>query len=100
MEKDIIVNMAPTKAERETLYHICDGEKMVECDSTIPRDYNKCVRRGWEITQRYVTKDGKTVGMRLKAPLKALSVRSAEPQTRNVSAETLAKLAAGRAKRL
>lgn len=99
MENDIIVSVVPTKCERETLFSISAVDDYVECDSTIPRDFNKCLRQGWTVVRRYVTSDGTVVGLVCRAPIKSLCVRKSTPIKRAANPETIAKMKEARAQK-
>lgn len=91
--KDTILTTRLSNEERETYYHINYGENTVICDSTIPRDYKKCVKQNWTILERLIY-DGAVVGMILQAPRKSLSIRNANgmsEEQKAISAERMRK---------
>ena len=77
-------------AEREThIYRDDDGWTM---DSTVPKDFNAALRKGWTPVEQTVYEDGTVCGMILKAIPSAVTIRKnaarsvAEEQKRKATA--------------
>ena len=70
-------------AEREThIYRDDDGWVM---DSTVPKDFNAALRKGWTPVEQTVYDDGTVCGMILKAIPSAVTIR--KNAARSVSEE-------------
>ena len=67
--------------ERET--HIYRDEKGWVMDSTVPKDFNAALRKGWEPVAQTVYEDGTVCGMVLRAMPSAITIR--KNTTRSVS---------------
>lgn len=81
-------------SEREThIYRSDDGWVM---DSTVPKDYNAAMRKGWVPVEQTVYDDGTVCGMILKAIPSAVTIR--KNVARSVSEEQREKAAAALAK--
>lgn len=81
-------------SEREThIYRSGDGWTM---DSTVPKDFNAALRKGWTPVEQTVYDDGTVCGMILKAIPSAVTIR--KNAARNVSGEQREKAAAALAK--
>ena len=81
-------------AEREThIYRDDDGWVM---DSTIPKDFNAALRKGWTPVEQTVYDDGTVCGMILKAIPSAVTIR--KNAARSVSEEQKRKATAALAK--
>lgn len=63
-----------TVNERETHIYRCDDGWMM--DSTIPKDYNAAMRKGWVPVAQTVYEDGTVCGMMLKAIPSAVTIRN------------------------
>ena len=83
--KQSVLTTRLSALERETHIYIAGDSKTVVMDSTIPRDYNKALRRGWTPTHQTVYPDGTVCGYILEAPLRCLSFRNT--QKREMSEE-------------
>ena len=60
-------------AEREThIYRDDDGWTM---DSTVPKDFNAALRKGWKPVAQTVYEDGAVCGMVLRAMPSAITIR-------------------------
>ena len=60
-------------AEREThIYRSGDGWVM---DSTVPKDFNAALRKGWKPVAQTVYEDGAVCGMVLRAMPSAITIR-------------------------
>lgn len=81
-------------AEREThIYRDDDGWTM---DSTVPKDFNAALRKGWTPVEQTVYDDGTVCGMILKAIPSAVTIR--KNAARNISEEQKCKATAALAK--
>lgn len=81
-------------SEREThIYRDDDGWTM---DSTVPKDFNAALRKGWTPIEQTVYDDGAVCGMILKAIPSAVTIR--KNAVRSVSGEQREKAAAALAK--
>lgn len=60
--------------ERETHIYRCDDGWMM--DSTVPKDYNAAMRKGWVPVAQTVYEDGTVCGMVLKAIPSAVTIRN------------------------
>lgn len=81
-------------AEREThIYRDDDGWTM---DSTVPKDFNAALRKGWTPVEQTVYDDGTVCGMILKAIPSAVTVR--KNAARSISEEQKRKATAALAK--
>lgn len=81
-------------AEREThIYRDDDGWTM---DSTVPKDFNAALRKGWTPVEQTVYDDGAVCGMILKAIPSAVTIR--KNAARSVSEEQKRKATAALAK--
>lgn len=81
-------------SEREThIYRDDDGWTM---DSTVPKDFNAALRKGWTPVEQTVYDDGTVCGMILKAIPSAVTIR--KNVARSVSEEQREKAAAALAK--
>lgn len=81
-------------AEREThIYRDDDGWTM---DSTVPKDFNAALRKGWTPVEQTVYDDGTVCGMILKAIPSAVTIR--KNAARSVSEEQKRKATAALAK--
>lgn len=81
-------------AEREThIYRDDDGWTM---DSTVPKDFNAALRKGWMPVEQTVYDDGTVCGMILKAIPSAVTIR--KNAARSISEEQREKAAAALAK--
>ena len=78
--KENIITARITAEERETHFYIIGDT--ATCDSTIARDFNRCLRQGWKILEKTSYEDGTVAGMVLEAPRKSLSIRNADPAKR------------------
>lgn len=66
-----------TTDERETIITISYAEdEVVQMYTTIPKDYNKALKQGWELVTQYVYEDGTTAGGVFQAPRRCISIRS------------------------
>ena len=90
--KEQIIKSRLSPEEKETIYYINYGEDTVLCESTIPRDFNRCEKKGWTVIERTLYEDGTIAGMVLEAPRSALSIRKADRPKRVLSDEHKAKL--------
>ena len=81
-------------AEREThIYRDDDGWTM---DSTVPKDFNAALRKGWTPLEQTVYDDGTVCGMILKAIPSAVTIR--KNAARSISEEQKLKATAALAK--
>lgn len=81
-------------SEREThMYRDDDGWVM---DSTVPKDFNAALRKGWTPVEQTVYDDGTVCGMILKAIPSAVTIR--KNAARSVSEEQREKAVAALAK--
>lgn len=81
-------------AEREThIYREDDGWTM---DSTVPKDFNAALRKGWTPVEQTVYDDGTVCGMILKAIPSAVTIR--KNAARSISEEQKRKATAALAK--
>ena len=81
-------------AEREThIYRDDDGWTM---DSTVPKDFNAALRKGWSPVEQTVCDDGTVCGMILKAIPSAVTIR--KNAARSISEEQKRKATAALAK--
>lgn len=81
-------------AEREThIYRDDDGWTM---DSTVPKDFNAALRKGWTPVEQTVYDDGTVCGMILKAIPTAVTIR--KNAARSISEEQKRKATAALAK--
>lgn len=81
-------------AEREThIYRDDDGWVM---DSTVPKDFNAALRKGWTPVEQTVYDDGTVCGMILKAIPSAVTIR--KNAARSISEEQKRKATAALAK--
>lgn len=81
-------------AEREThIYRDDDGWMM---DSTVPKDFNAALRKGWSPVEQTVYDDGTVCGMILKAIPSAVTIR--KNAARSISEEQKRKATAALAK--
>lgn len=81
-------------AEREThIYRDDDGWTM---DSTVPKDFNAALRKGWTPVEQTIYDDGTVCGMILKAIPSAVTIR--KNAARSVSEEQKRKATAALAK--
>lgn len=81
-------------AEREThIYRDDDGWVM---DSTVPKDFNAALRKGWTPVEQTVYDDGTVCGMIIKAIPSAVTIR--KNAARSVSEEQKRKATAALAK--
>ena len=81
-------------AEREThIYRDDDGWVM---DSTIPKDFNAALRKGWTPVEQTVYDDGTVCGMILKAIPSAVTIR--KNAARSITEEQKRKATAALAK--
>lgn len=81
-------------AEREThIYRDDDGWTM---DSTIPKDFNAALRKGWTPVEQTVYDDGTVCGMILRAIPSAVTIR--KNAARSISEEQKRKATAALAK--
>lgn len=81
-------------AEREThIYRDDDGWTM---DSTVPKDFNAALRKGWSPVEQTVYDDGTVCGMILKAIPSAVTIR--KNAARSISEEQKRKATAALAK--
>lgn len=81
-------------AEREThIYRDDDGWTM---DSTVPKDFNAALRKGWTPVEQTVYDDGTVCGMVLKAIPSAVTIR--KNAARSISEEQKRKATAALAK--
>lgn len=81
-------------AEREThIYRDDDGWTM---DSTVPKDFNAALRKGWTLVEQTVYDDGTVCGMILKAIPSAVTIR--KNAARSISEEQKRKATAALAK--
>lgn len=63
-----------TVNERETHIYRCDDGWVM--DSTVPKDYNAAMRKGWVPVAQTVYEDGTVCGMVLKAIPSAVTIRN------------------------
>lgn len=61
-------------SERETHIYRCDDGWVM--DSTVPKDYNAAMRKGWVPVAQTVYEDGTVCGMMLKAIPSAVTIRN------------------------
>ena len=81
-------------AEREThIYRDDDGWTM---DSTVPKDFNAALRKGWTPVEQTVYDDGTVCGMILRAIPSAVTIR--KNAARSISEEQKRKATAALAK--
>lgn len=97
--KETIIRTRLTNAEKETVLHISLEDNKWYMDSTIPRDFNKALKQGWEAETVFKYEDGAVAGMILSAPAKAISIRQAERVKPVMSEERLEQLKIARAKK-
>ena len=78
-----IATVKISNEEKETFFFF--REDKVICESTIPKDFNKCLKRGWTPIDTLEYNDGTIIGMTLEAPRNAISIRNAVTKKRNSS---------------
>jgi hypothetical protein len=76
----------------ETLIRISSDETEWIMDSTIRKDFNRALKRGWVQQAVYMYDDGTIAGMVLKAPRAAISIGKAARPKRVLSKEHKEKL--------
>lgn len=81
-------------AERETHIYRDDGGWTM--DSTVPKDFNAALRKGWTPVEQTVYDDGTVCGMILKAIPSAVTIR--KNAARSISEEQKRKATAALAK--
>ena len=74
----IRVYYKPTLEERETLLHYDPIDKEWIMDSSIPKHFRKAMKQGWTPIKQYLHEDGTVCSMWLKAPDRAVTIRSIE----------------------
>lgn len=67
-----------TSEEKETHLLRDYVDKKWIMDSTISTDFNKAIRQGWTIIEKYIYEDGTVAGYKLEAPGRAITIRSVE----------------------
>lgn len=92
--KETIIRTRLTNAEKETILHISFEDGKWYMDSTIPRDFNKALKQGWEAETVFKYEDGTVAGMILSAPRRAITVGKKEMTKRVVSESSLRNLQA------
>lgn len=85
MIQEHILTTHLTQHERETHFYL-EGNHVI-CDSTIPKHFNRCIKRGWTPVNKTLYEDGTICGMVLMAPAKALSIRNVKALTKTLTEE-------------
>lgn len=67
-----------TNSEKETLLNYDYIDKVWTMDSTVSTHYNKALKQGWTPIEKYEYEDGSTAGYKLKAPGRAVTIRSVD----------------------
>lgn len=83
MKTEIIT--APISIEERETYFYYEGSDVV-CDTTMPIVWRKCQKQGWVVESQTMF-DGNVVGMILRAPKRALSIRNANTLKREMTDE-------------
>ena len=81
----IIRISSPISVEEREAHFFYDDDSVI-CDTTIPTVWRKCLKNGWVAESETYYEDN-LVGMILRAPKYALSIRSAEKRKSNMSEE-------------
>lgn len=73
-----IVQCRLSPEERETIALISkhDGQEICEVETSIRKDYNKLMRKGWKLVKIQETAKGDFVSAEFEAPAKYLSFRT------------------------
>ena len=82
-----ICNAKLTNEERETLIIIDMIDNVWRADSSIPKDYRKLEKMGWDVTGIVLHTDGSIISMRFKAPRNAISIRSTKQKPKLPASE-------------
>ena len=72
-----------TAEERETTLIYDPITKEWTMSSMIPKHFRKAMKYGWTPMRQYVYEDGAVCGMQLKAPARAITLRSAEKRAKS-----------------
>lgn len=76
--------------ERETAIFLDATSSYAEIDTTVPRDYNRLLKKGWRPAVRYLASDGSVVGYTFKIPRDRISFLG-EKKPREVTPEMRAR---------
>ena len=76
--KIIKMNTRLTAEEKETHLNYDYVKKIWIMHSTISTHFNKALKQGWEPLVKYVYNDGTVAGYELKAPGRAITIRSVD----------------------
>lgn len=76
---------SPIVIEEREAHFYYDGNDVV-CDTTMPTVWRKCQKQGWSVEAQTLF-DGNVVGMILRAPKRALSIRGATTSKRKLTDE-------------
>lgn len=75
-----VCNNKVTNEERETHLLIDTIDNIWIVDSSIPKDYRRFEKMGWDIIGIVRHTDGSIISMRFKGPRNAITIRSAKPK--------------------
>jgi len=87
-----VCNNKSTNEERETHIIIDMIDNVCEVDCSIPKDYRRFEKMGWDIIGIVLHTDGSIISMRFKGLRNAISIRSAKPKPILSAEERAAKL--------
>ena len=90
--KETIIRTRLTNAEKETILHISLEDNKWYMDSTIPRDFNKALKQGWEAETVFKYEDGTVAGMILSAPSRSVFIAKTTFAPKPISEERKQKL--------
>lgn len=82
-------NTKLSREEQETHIYLDALSDRAVIDTTVPKDYNKALRRGWKPAVRYLASDGTVIGYSFTVPRSLISFRS----PRDLSPEEKEKIA-------
>lgn len=82
-----VCNTKLTNEEKETLISIDMIDNVWRADSSIPKDYRKFEKMGWDVTGIVLHTDGSIISMRFKAPRNAVSIRNVKPKAKLPASE-------------
>jgi len=82
-----ICNTKLTNEERETHMRTDPIDNVWIVDSSIPKDYKKFEKMGWEVIGIVVHTDGSIISMRFKAPRNCIIIRNAKPKSKPPASE-------------
>lgn len=70
-----------TREEQETHIYLDALSNTAVVDTSIPKDYNKALRRGWKPKVRYLDSTGSVIGYTFEVPRSLITFRSPSKMT-------------------